>query len=403
MTRQVVGNPIWLDGLEGDSRSRRLRRVPLKSLDHQNRYDEAWVQDLVFRHPEILPVDELDPAFGGLVPVCREMPTTAGPIDALFVNEDGLLTLVECKLWRNPEARREVVGQILDYAKELSSWSYEDLTRAVGGRGAQSPNPLFDQVREHAEVDEVDFVDRVSRNLDKGNFLLLIVGDGIREGVENITHFLQRHAGLHFTFGLVELAVFEAPENEPGYLVQPRLLARTTEIERAVVTVERGVQIDEPEDQRISHRQAGKKGSISEEEFYEELRGASPQAAKLLPAFLQRCEELGLTITRRRSIILNWISPNGDKHNFGTFMPDGTLRTNYVAWKTDEVGHPELGEQYLDEMAQLFQGGSVRRRGLNWTWKVVVNDRDPDVTTLLADHQDEWLQLIETLIAGLSD
>ena len=28
--------------------------------------------------------------------------------------------LIECKLWRNPEARREVVGQILDYAKVLT-------------------------------------------------------------------------------------------------------------------------------------------------------------------------------------------------------------------------------------------------------------------------------------------
>ncbi len=34
--------------------------------------------------------------------------------------------LVEAKLWRNPEARRKVIGQILDYAKELSRWNYED-------------------------------------------------------------------------------------------------------------------------------------------------------------------------------------------------------------------------------------------------------------------------------------
>ena len=37
----------------------------------------------------------------------------------------------EFKLWRNPHARREVIGQILDYAKDLASWSYEDLQRQI--------------------------------------------------------------------------------------------------------------------------------------------------------------------------------------------------------------------------------------------------------------------------------
>ncbi|RIL08226.1 MAG: hypothetical protein DCC71_00310 [Proteobacteria bacterium] len=31
--------------------------------------------------------------------------------DNLLVNPDGNLTLVECKLWRNPEARRSVIAQ----------------------------------------------------------------------------------------------------------------------------------------------------------------------------------------------------------------------------------------------------------------------------------------------------
>ena len=51
-----------------------------------------------------------------------ELKTPAGPIDNFMVTPSGLPVLVECKLWRNPEARRQVVGQILDYAKELSRW-----------------------------------------------------------------------------------------------------------------------------------------------------------------------------------------------------------------------------------------------------------------------------------------
>ena len=46
----------------------------------------------------------------------------------MYVNPLGLLILAEHKLWRNPQARREVIGQILDYAKEFASWSYEELS-----------------------------------------------------------------------------------------------------------------------------------------------------------------------------------------------------------------------------------------------------------------------------------
>jgi hypothetical protein len=52
---------------------------------------------------------------------------TRRPIDIFMVTPSGLPVLVECKLWRNPEGRREVIGQILDYAKELSRWSSSDL------------------------------------------------------------------------------------------------------------------------------------------------------------------------------------------------------------------------------------------------------------------------------------
>src|SRR5437879_10898828 len=90
-----------------------------------------WLQEFVFTHGDALPISEIEPAFSPLIPLCRELRTKVGPIDVLFVNGEGLLTVVECKLWNNPEARRAVLGQILDYAKELSSWSYDDLEAAI--------------------------------------------------------------------------------------------------------------------------------------------------------------------------------------------------------------------------------------------------------------------------------
>jgi hypothetical protein len=183
-----------------------------------------------------LPAAEIDPAYADLIPLCREMATPAGPIDAVFVNRQGALTVVECKLWRNPQARREVVGQILDYAKELARWRYEDLQREVSRSLRRSGNVPFQLVADrYPDTDEAGFVDAVGRNLRTGRFLLLVAGDGIREGTETIVHFMQEHSGMRFTFGLVEMAGYEMPGGR--LLVQPRILARTIALERTVLRV----------------------------------------------------------------------------------------------------------------------------------------------------------------------
>ena len=69
----------------------------------------------------MLPVAAIDAAYSDPVPVCRELSTPAGYVDALYINALGRLILAEFKLWRNPQARREVIGQILNYTKELAS------------------------------------------------------------------------------------------------------------------------------------------------------------------------------------------------------------------------------------------------------------------------------------------
>ena len=205
---------------------------------------EAAIQALVQAHPACLPIAKIDPLFCGPVPICTELNTPAGPIDNFLVTPSGLPVLVECKLWRNPEGRREVVGQILDYAKELSRWSSSDIQREVSRRLKREGNALLDLVREAGhDVDEVAFNDALTLNLRRGRFLLLIVGDGIREGVEAIAEYLQAHAGLHFTLGLVEMPIYEGPDGQR--LVVPRVLARTTLITRTVVALPEGMAVED--------------------------------------------------------------------------------------------------------------------------------------------------------------
>src|SRR5690606_41857938 len=53
--------------------------------------------------------------------------TQSGPIGAVFVSPDGLVTLVEAKPSRNPDASRGAVAQKIDYAKHLSGRSNQHL------------------------------------------------------------------------------------------------------------------------------------------------------------------------------------------------------------------------------------------------------------------------------------
>jgi hypothetical protein len=119
--------------------------------------------------------------------------------------------------------------------------------REVRHRLKRDGNPLLDMVRAvDPEVDEQQFNDALTANLRRGRFLLLIVGDGIREGVEAIAEYLQLHAGLHFSLGLVELPIYVMPNGDR--LVAPRVLARTALVTRNVVAVPDGYSVDEVED-----------------------------------------------------------------------------------------------------------------------------------------------------------
>ena len=100
-----------------------LNRVLLNSKTFQ----EDWLQNLLENNPDLLPTAEIDQIFSPLVFIAREVNVKSGFIDNLYISSKGYLVVVETKLWRNPESRREVVGQIIDYAKDLKEWSYEEL------------------------------------------------------------------------------------------------------------------------------------------------------------------------------------------------------------------------------------------------------------------------------------
>ena len=117
-----------------NSNTQKLERIPLT----EKLFQEDWLQKLIFENPQILPVDNLEIGFTPLIPLGREISTSVGFIDNLFISSDGYLTIVETKLWRNPEAKREVVGQIIDYAKDLTNWTFDKLNSEVKNRNIEN-------------------------------------------------------------------------------------------------------------------------------------------------------------------------------------------------------------------------------------------------------------------------
>jgi hypothetical protein len=119
-----AGSPVLVSS---EGQSSRLERVVLGAGTHS----EAWLQALIFDHPELLPVAQIEPAFGSLIPAGREVACGTGSIDNLYLTPSGGIVLVETKLWRNVQARREVVGQALDYVSSLMTMGYEAFEAAV--------------------------------------------------------------------------------------------------------------------------------------------------------------------------------------------------------------------------------------------------------------------------------
>lgn len=173
MSERQYANPVII---------RAGKAAPLHRADFDDGFhDEDWIQQMIFGNPELIPFEELEPAFKGSIAVAREVESGAGPVDILCVNADGLLTVVETKLWRNPESRREVVSQLIDYAAELAKKSYEELAEALRKATRPTGDPLLESLRKSGQnVEPQRFHDAVSRNLRRGRFLLLAIGDGIQ-------------------------------------------------------------------------------------------------------------------------------------------------------------------------------------------------------------------------------
>lgn len=213
-----------------DDQFRSLRRISLGETNKDKQ--EKWFQELMFTQPALFPIEQIEPGAAKFIPICRELtiPKTGGIsvfLDIFGLTNEGKLVLIECKLWRNPQARREVIAQALEYASLLRRWSYSDLSiRLQGQLDTKAPNALYEAYRAAGgTLTEEMLHDRVARGLKTGDFIVAIAGDGIREDVHAIADHLNMNSGMATHLALVEFQVWEGDAGET--IIIPHVPVRT--------------------------------------------------------------------------------------------------------------------------------------------------------------------------------
>jgi hypothetical protein len=92
--------------------------------------DEAQLQELVKRLPDLIPIEEFGMA-GPMMVVGRETTLPSGSVDLVGLTQAGEILVIEFKTGpQNPEFRH-ALSQPLDYGSDLWSMTYEDFENAV--------------------------------------------------------------------------------------------------------------------------------------------------------------------------------------------------------------------------------------------------------------------------------
>ena len=391
-----------------------LIQVPLK----EPKFSEGWLQDLLFDHPRLLPVGEIEEVFDGLVPVAKELPTPAGLVDLVFINLRGWMTLVETKLWSNPGARRVVVAQIIDYAQAMSKWSYDDLASAVQRAGGLKDASLPDLMRQEAEdFDEKIFTDTVSRNLREGKLLLLIVGEGIQESVERMAEFLEKTPRLDFRLALVEMGLYQTGSAGDDHLyVHPRVLARTREVTRAVVTVNivEGSQVAVDVSLPPPPEEGKRRQKLTEEEFFRRLgENAAPRVVEFARWILDQ-------VNQREELLIHWLETGpGIRYvdpDTGMQLTLFSLNSNGKLGCTAWLGHhlrkagveSHIPERYKQALANLVPGATLRvgpgkqDRKKGYTYIFYGKEYDLPLDKL-AEKRDDLFKVINETVAQVRE
>lgn len=188
---------------------------------------EDTMQKLIADHPEIITDQD-----GKLLLIRREQPISdkedsggRWSLDHLFVTRDGIPVLVELKRAVDTRLRREVVGQMLDYAANSTAyWKAGTIAQSFAATVEEAGNDPTAVLAEFLGEDEdpEEFWQRVDDRFAAGRIKLVFVADVIPRELARIVEFLNEQ--MKADVRAVELNWFEG---EGVKAFTPRFIGET--------------------------------------------------------------------------------------------------------------------------------------------------------------------------------
>lgn len=210
---------------------------------------EVNLQEFLSRHPALLAGDQMNPldprrfvlitAEAGIA-IAKDAGNHFS-LDHLFIDQDGIPTLVEVKRSTDTRLRREVVGQMLEYAANACAyWAVDHLRLVFEQRCRQagiSPEDELSKLTPGRDIEPDNLWERVTQNLRQERLRLVFVADSFSLDTKRIIEFLNRQMES------TEVYAVEVRQYEGGGLrtLSPRVLNPSVhELDRRSVASGRG-------------------------------------------------------------------------------------------------------------------------------------------------------------------
>ncbi|MCI0490631.1 MAG: hypothetical protein L0229_28905 [Blastocatellia bacterium] len=217
--------------IQGDGR---LVEMTEKSYD-----SEDLLQGLLAQYPNLLAGDQIDsnsPRQWLLVSREAALPSEEDgarrwSVDHLFLDQDAIPTLVEVKRSSDTRIRREVVGQMLDYAANaVVYWPIEKI-RAQFESNCEGQGRSPEQILEEflgPDADQEAFWQKAKTNLQAGKVRMLFVADVIPAELRRIVEFLNEQMDPAEVLA-VEIKQYVGPG---ATTLVPRVIGQTAEAQQ---------------------------------------------------------------------------------------------------------------------------------------------------------------------------
>ncbi len=200
--------------MDGESKTTNMTRIHCSSEDKE-------LQHLLEQNLELLLGDQINPERPcQWVLIKREMPVTdpstglqRWAIDFFLADQDGIPTLVECKRCDDSRARREIVGQMFEYAANGHHyWTAKQMMAyaEVANGNEAALKARLGEIRPEAEETVSDFFKLVEQNLRSAKLRLIFFLEESPLELRSMVEFLSRQLQDTEIF-LIEARQYQGP------------------------------------------------------------------------------------------------------------------------------------------------------------------------------------------------